>query len=250
MKRKILFSFVITIFTICLIGCENSNNNNSFSETSSVANTTTTATHETTPIQTEDFSITSTENESSSENTSSYTVALENYFEAFNDKDAEAIFQACYPYELIESGKNSSDYTDEIVDITEYITNTHLEWMDTYESIISVSVSEYTSVTPLTDEQLANATSFIQEMSDMLDVDYKALITEGYMIEYTYEFNGTPTSEISKAVCFAVNIEGNEWKFISYNYGELGTMFNSGPPIAFDPQTGETSIADVPLVVN
>lgn len=134
------------------------------------------------------------------------------YFDGFNNNNAELVISSYTPESIINQMKKNGTYEDEVATTNNSIDATHKMWTESHGENPIIEFKEEISNTRLTKEYLDLAKKYFEMTYHDLDTDFE--IEDGYEYSFKYTVTGADSSEEGTETACIVKIKDDDWKLI------------------------------------
>ncbi len=163
------------------------------------------------------------------------------YFEGFNNDNAELVMTSFIPTAYIEAMKEKEMYENEVTGWQENITATHEMWTESHGANPKITFKEETQNAKLTQPYLDIAKKYFAYTA--YDLNAEIEIEEGYEIKFIYTVTGEDSSEDGNETACIVKVKDDGWKLI-FSSSEALLSYSSAPDantVSGTTETPETS---------
>lgn len=134
------------------------------------------------------------------------------YFDGFNNNNAELVLSSFTPEAYINQMKENDTYENEISITESNIDATHEMWTESHGANPKIEFKEEINNTTLSKEYLDFAKKYFELTYYDLNTDFE--IEEGYEYSFKYTVTGDDSSEEGKETACIVKIKDDDWKLI------------------------------------
>lgn len=160
------------------------------------------------------------------------------YFDGFNNDNAELVMTSFIPTAYIEAMKGSEIYENEVKGWQESIVDTHEMWTENHGENPVIEFKEETQNAKLTQPYLYAAKKYFAYTA--YDIEAEIEIEEGYEFKFTYTVTGEESSEDGNETACIVKVKDDGWKLI-FSSSEVLISYNNAPDANAATETSENT---------
>lgn len=158
------------------------------------------------------------------------------YFEGFNNDNAELVITSFIPTAYIDAMKESERYENEVMGWQGSITDTHEMWTEKHGANPVIDFKEETQNAKLTQPYLDAAKKYF--VYTAYDLKAEIEIEEGYELKFTYTVTGEDSSEDGNETTCIVKVKDDGWKLI-FSSSEVLLSYVNAPDANADSESSE-----------